>query len=119
MTRWFGVSSQAADGSLGQVAVACAVPVVLYAYVNYAKFGTLFGNPYEKQDFLTKLAVRRAALAATGNRLLGLEYVPTNLLEYLRPDGLGFRDTFPWVTFAPKHSLHGLAFDISDAGDEG
>jgi len=116
MTRWFGVSSQAADGSLGQVAVACAVPVVLYAYVNYAKFGTLFGNPYEKQDILAKNSVRRAALTATGNRLYGLEYAPTNLLEYLRPDGLGFRGTFPWVTFAPKHSLHGLAFDLSDAG---
>jgi hypothetical protein len=110
--RWLGVTNESAHGALWPVAVAIAVPIAFYAYVNYAKFGTLFTVPYEKQDILAQVSPeRRAALAATGNRLFGIDYVPTNLVQYFRPDAIGFRSTFPWITFAHTYPLHGLAFD--------
>jgi hypothetical protein len=100
LARWLGVSEEAASGSTWRVALATGVPLVGYAYVNYAKFGTLFSVPIDKQDILLRLPERRAALAATGNSLFGFDYIPTNLVQYLRPDAIGFRGTFPWVTFA-------------------
>jgi hypothetical protein len=112
VTRWLGITTDTARGPFWPVAAATAVPLALYAYVNYAKFGTLISAPYQKQDILAKLSPeRKASLVATNNHLFGLQYLPTNLLEYFRPDGIGFRQTFPWVTFAAKHSLNGLAFD--------
>jgi hypothetical protein len=112
LTRWLGLSSAAAHGSIWQVAVATAMPAVAYCYVSYAKFGSVLNLSYQKQDILrARSPERRAALAATGNSLTGLEYVPSNLLQYLRPDAIGFRGTFPWLTFAPGTSRNGLAFD--------
>ena len=43
--------------------------------------------------------------------MLGLQYVTSNVLQYLRPDAIGFRWTFPWLTFASKTWRNGLAFD--------
>src|SRR5437899_2326495 len=113
LTRWLGASAEAARGSLWQVTVATAVPVASYMYVNYAKFGTLLRVPYDKQDVLYRVAhARRAALAATGNSLFGLDYVPTNLVQYFRPDAIGFRGLFPWVTFpGHPHIFGGVVFD--------
>ncbi|MFM8304817.1 MAG: hypothetical protein ACKOA9_11060, partial [Actinomycetota bacterium] len=87
--------------------------VLLYVAVNYAKFGTLLSAPLEKQDVLARISPRRrAALAATGNSLFGFEYIPTNLVQYLRPDGIGFRITFPWITFSrPPHIFGGAVYD--------
>jgi len=113
LTRWLGASAEAARGSLWQVALATAVPLASYMYVNYAKFGSLLGVPIEKQDVLYALApTRRAALAATGNSLFGVDYVPTNLVQYFRPDAIGFRSLFPWVTFGGRpHVFGGVVFD--------
>jgi hypothetical protein len=85
----------------------------LYAYVNYAKFGTLISVPIQKQDILAKLSPqRRSVLASTGNSLFGLDYLPTNLLQYFRPDAIGFRHTFPWVTFGHRPFVFGgVVFD--------
>jgi hypothetical protein len=112
LTRWLGVPSDTARGSIWHVIVATAVPLVAYGYVSYAKFGSVLNLSYQKQDILRSLSPeRRAALRATGNSLTGLEYVGSNLLQYLRPDAIGFRETFPWLTFAPGTSRNGLAFD--------
>jgi hypothetical protein len=84
---------------------------MLYAYVNYSKFGTLFGLPLDKQDLLLRRPERRASLAAS-NQLFSLDYAPTNLLQYLRPDAIGFDRMFPWVTFsAPPRVIGGVTFD--------
>jgi hypothetical protein len=112
LTRWLGVSDDAAHGSIWGIAVATVAPIAAYCYVSYAKFGTVLNLAYQKQDVLrARSPERRAALAATGNSLTGIEYVPSNLLQYLRPDAIGFRGTFPWLTFARGTSRNGLAFD--------
>ncbi len=112
LARRLGVSPEVAQGSIWQVAVAVAVPVALYAYVNYAKFGSFFGVPIDKQDIQLRRPERRAVLANTGNSLFGLDYLPTNLVQYLRPDAIGFRHTFPWVTFSKAPDIFGgVVFD--------
>jgi hypothetical protein len=112
LTRWLGVPNEAAHGSIWKAVVATVVPIAAYCYVSYAKFGTVLNLAYQKQDILRiRSPERRAALAATGNSLTGIEYVGSNLLQYLRPDAIGFRGTFPWLTFAPRTSRNGLAFD--------
>ena len=109
LARWLGVSEEFASGRVWHAAIATGVPVIGYVYVNYAKFGTLFSVPIDKQDVLLRLPERRAALAATGNSLFGLDYVPTNLVQYLRPDAIGFRSTFPFVTFSAVPHVFGNA----------
>jgi hypothetical protein len=113
LARWLGVSDTVASRAIWPVAVAFAAPVVLYAYVNYSKFGSLFGLPSDKQDILLNAAARRAALAAS-NQLFSLKYAPTNLLQYLRPDGIAFDRLFPWVTFSTPHIIGNTPYDNID-----
>jgi len=89
------------------------VPVVLYAAVNVAKFGSVAGTPpYDLQDRLVALPTRQAALAANHGSLFGVRYAPTILLDYLRPDGLRLDRLFPWVTFPPPaHVVGGAVFE--------
>jgi hypothetical protein len=95
----------------GQVAVATAVPVVLYAYVNYSKFGSLYRLPLEKQDIIAASPVAKAAFAANDGSITGLTYAPTNLLQYFRPEAIGFDRLFPWVTFSrPPRVIGGARF---------
>lgn len=102
--RWrraLGLDRGDGNWSLGALAVAAAVPVAVYAYVNYAKFGTLFGTPpVAKQDLIARSASRQAALAANDGSLFGVQYAPTTLLQYFRPDAIGFDRLFPWVTYS-------------------
>ncbi|MGE0796011.1 MAG: ArnT family glycosyltransferase [Acidimicrobiia bacterium] len=95
---------------LGLLAAAVVVPVLLYGAVNQAKFGEPFGlPPYEKQDLLADWPTRGPALEANGGSLFGPGYAPTILLQYLRPDGIGFDRLFPWVTFSRPPTVVGDA----------
>jgi hypothetical protein len=100
---WAALRDRRADrgvdwGVLLDVGAALAVPVVLYGYVNAAKFGTvLAAPPYEKQDFLLEWPPRIVAMAANDGSLFGWQYAPTILLAYLRPDGVLLDRLFPWV----------------------
>jgi hypothetical protein len=112
LARWLGVSDAAANQAPWPVAVALAIPVVLYAYVNHSKFGTAFGIPYDKQDLILAAGPARRAVLANHGSLFGLRYAPTNLLQYLRPDAIGLERLFPWITFsAPAHIVGGVPYD--------
>jgi hypothetical protein len=86
--RWFG-----------WLVLACAVPVGAYVYVNMAKFGSPFGLPFDRQFVALASPEQRATLRANGGSLFGLQFVPTNLLIYLRPDGFDLTRLWPWVRF--------------------
>ena len=112
LARWLGVSDARANQAPWPVAVALATPVVLYAYVNHSKFGTLFGIPYDKQDLILAASPARRAVLANHGSLVGLRYAPTNLLQYLRPDAIGLDRLFPWITFSARpHIIGGVPFD--------
>lgn len=96
------------DPRLWPLALAAALPLVSYAAVNYAKFRTFFGAPPVKlQDLILRQPQRAAALAANNGSLFGLKYAPTNLLHYLRPDGLVLERLFPWVDDAESPTIIG------------
>jgi hypothetical protein len=87
---------------------ACAVPIVLYAYVNQVKFGSLFSTPpVQYQDLLIDWPPRVAAMAANGGKLTGIKYAPTTLYHFFRPDGVAFDRLFPWVLPLVPHKVFG------------
>ncbi len=111
LARWCGVPRTVVDRPLLPSLVALVVPVGLYAYVNYEKFGSLFGLPIAKQDLLLDRPARQAALEESAT-LFSPKFAPTNLLQYLRPDAIGFDSLFPWVTFSrPLTNVGAIPFD--------
>jgi hypothetical protein len=90
-----------------------AVPLAAGFAVNWLKFGVPFGLPVTHQVWTSVNAYRRRFLAANHNSEVGPEFIPSNLLAYLRPDGLRFTATFPFITLpaAPAKALFGVLFD--------
>ena len=95
------------------VLVAGLVPVLIGCAVNYSKFGVLFGVSNFDQVWTHVNAYRRQFLAANHDAEEGTIFVPTNLLAYLRPDGLRLTSVFPFVTLpaSPPTALAGVLFD--------
>jgi len=89
------------------------VPLVVGCAVNYSKFGVLFGVSNFEQVWTHINAYRRKFLAANHNAEEGTIFVPTNLLAYLRPDGLRLTSVFPFITLpsGPPTALSGVLFD--------
>ncbi len=114
--RWFGLPDDARGLAMAiPLGIAVAVPIVLYAGVNFAKFGTLFSLPLDQQYFSQINAARRAALAANGGSLFGAKFLPTTLVQFLRPDALRVDGLFPWIAFPPRaHVFGGATFDTLD-----
>ena len=76
----------ASGGSVRGPLGAAAVPFLLYACVNLVRFGVPLSTPFDRQVLNEFSADRRAALADNGGTLFGLKFVPTALVQYLRPD---------------------------------
>jgi hypothetical protein len=96
-------------------AVAAGVPVVLYGAVNMLRFGTPFSVPFDAQVLNDFSAARRAALADNGDTLFGLKFVPTALLQYLRPDTVSPRALAPWISWDGRARVIGdVTFDTVD-----
>jgi hypothetical protein len=91
---------------------AMTVPLALYACINYAKFGTLFSVPFERQLSNQSSSFSQNLLAANGGTRFNLELVPTSLVQYFRPDQISFRWLFPWVAYGTQ------ADDIGDVVTE-
>jgi hypothetical protein len=87
--------------------------VVSYALVNELKFHTIFTVPLE-HHIVIRTQPARLALVRAG--AIAPRYVPTNLIQYLRPDTLHFTGSFPWVDFRmPRYAailnIGGVRFD--------
>ncbi|MET0627254.1 MAG: hypothetical protein ABW033_02200 [Acidimicrobiia bacterium] len=96
--------------------LAVVLPVVAYAGLNFAKFGTLFSIPFAGQRFTVVDPGRQAMLRDNGGTLFGLQFTPTTILHYLRPDGLALTKTFPFVDFpaVPGRVIGDVTFDLVD-----
>jgi hypothetical protein len=105
---WIGIPDAATSPTFG-VALAVSVVVALgaYAAVNDMKFGSLFTVPFTAQVFARQDPTLRRALAANGGSLLGLKFVPTALVQYLRPDALRFTRVYPFAAFPPLATVIG------------
>ena len=94
---------------------AAAVPFLLYACVNLVRFGVPLSTPFDRQVLNEFSADRRAALADNGGTLFGLKFVPTALVQYLRPDTIEPRALLPWLSWAAPADLIGdVTFDTVD-----
>lgn len=111
LTGWDPARSTTAPvASLGIIVVGVLAAVVLYAGVNHARFGSLFGVPLDAQVLVADDPDRRAALDANDGSLFGPQYVPSVLAQVLRPDALGVRPEFPYLSFpAERPSVIGDA----------
>ncbi len=92
---------------------AAAVPLALSAAINIAKFDRPFGIPLERQVASRVSAQRQAALAANPDGLFGAKFVPTTLLQAVRPDAIGTLRGFPFVGLParPAHVFGDVRFD--------
>ena len=94
------------------LAAAVLVPLVLYVALNEVKFGTPFSLPFDRQVVTVFSPGHRAVLKANGGTLVGSQFIPTNLLQYFRPDAIRFSGSFPWVAFpGPAQVLGSVRFD--------
>jgi hypothetical protein len=94
---------------------AAAVPVAAYALVNVMRFGTPFQVPFDRQILNDFSASRRAALAANHDTLFGLKFLPSGLLQYLRPDTVTPRALAPWLSWNGRADVIGdVTFDTVD-----
>ncbi len=91
----------------GALAVACTIPLLIYFYTNWSKFGTLFVFPTGQQLMSTINPRRRDFLAKSGGSYFGIQFIPTTLWAYLRPNGIGLTSLFPWVTFPGTPAVFG------------
>jgi hypothetical protein len=96
-------------------ALAVAIPIGVYAAINFARFGSAFHVPLRDQVFARLDPQMQAALAANDGTLFGLRFLPTTLLQYLRPDAIRPWRLFPFLTFRrPIDVLGGATFHSLD-----
>ena len=99
----------AAPGRAWQLLGSVALPVVSYAFVNWARFGTLFSIPFDRQLSTLHDASLRHIVRANGGTMFELRALPTTVVQYFRPDGLRVRFPFPLLP-EPGHAYGGAKF---------
>jgi hypothetical protein len=92
------------------------VPAAILAVVNLVKFGHVLGFSESEQLWTHIDAHRQAFLAANHNDPFGAQFLPSTLLAYFRPDGIGFSSLFPFITLPTSHAsiVGNVAFDETD-----
>jgi hypothetical protein len=107
-TRWLGLGDESSNrGYVLPLAIAIAIPIVLYMYVNYAKFGHPWNLPITRQYGTFTDPIAQSVYDHNAGQLFSFKFAPTNLLAILRPDALGLDRLFPWVTFPSRATLVG------------
>lgn len=102
-------STRAPLAAAGVLAALALASVVLYAGVNHARFGSLFGVPLDKQVLVATDPTRTEALDANDGSLFDLQYVPSVLVQIVRPDAVGVQGQFPFLTFPDRPAVLGDA----------
>ncbi|MFL6205374.1 MAG: hypothetical protein ACJ739_08470 [Acidimicrobiales bacterium] len=102
--RW---SMPAQAAGLQPSAAGCAV--------TNAKFGSVLSLPMGAQTYPELPQHRLLFLEANHGRSFSLDFLPSTLLAYLRPDGLDLSSRFPYLTMpsGPPKVLGGAVFDMT------
>jgi len=79
-----------------------AIPIVVYASINFARFNSAFSIPWNHYVEYGYNAQFRIALNQNNGSFFGTKFLPTTVLQYLRPDAISLSPLFPWLTF-PAH----------------
>ena len=86
------------DLILGAATMVSAVVMVI---PNWLRFHRIYGLPMDAHRITQVEEYRREMLAYAGNDYTDLRYLPSNVLAYLRPDGISVSSRFPFVN-APR-----------------
>ena len=81
--------------------VAGVIPIVAHAAVNWARFRSLFGVPGGRQLLSLQDPERAEWFAGNNESFFSLRFLPTTLVQYLRPDALAFERLVPGIRFGP------------------
>jgi hypothetical protein len=73
-------------------------PIAIGMAVNWAKFRHPYLFPIDQQVFTGLNQHRRDAIAANGGDLFSPNMIGSTVVNYLRPDGIRFTSTFPFLT---------------------
>jgi hypothetical protein len=97
----------------GLLVGAALLPLVAGCAVTWMRFGAPFSQPLDAQVFSQHDPHRKLFLTANENRVFGLDFAPSTLLAYLRPDGLHIGAAYPFITLPPEppRVLGGAVFD--------
>ena len=93
--------------------VAAVVPMALYCIVNEARFANPIVFPTDRQRMSQINPQRMNFLSHSGGSYFGLQFIPTTLLQYFRPDALTFERIAPFIDF-PRHG-HVVGDAVFDA----
>ncbi len=77
------------------------LPVIAHVAVNFAKFGTLTSIPGDRQLLSLTDPARAAWFAGNNGSFFSYRFLPTTLVQYLRPDGIRFERLVPGIRFGP------------------
>ena len=78
--------------------------VLLSVALNVAKFSTLFDLPAGRQLLSLQNPARAAWFAGNNGSFFSPRFLPTTVVQYLRPDALRFERLVPFVRFGPAAS---------------
>lgn len=94
---------RAARLSIGVLA-GTALGATAHLLLSYAKLGAFVEMPWQQQQLSTVDTTRSAWLAGNGDSFFSIRFLPTTLLQYLRPDAVRFERLVPFVRFGPLAS---------------
>ncbi len=77
------------------------LPIAAHVAVNFAKFGTLTSIPGDRQLLSLTDPDRAAWFAGNNGSFFSYRFLPTTLVQYLRPDGIRFERLVPGIRFGP------------------
>ncbi len=97
LLRAFGPAERVGSRIVALLVAVVLVPVGVSAAINQAKFDQPFGIPLDRQVYSSLDPNRKAVLAANDGSLFGAKYVPTTLLQAVRPDAIGATRAFPFI----------------------
>ena len=81
--------------------------VLLNVAVNLAKFGTLLDLPADRQLLSLQNPARAAWFAGNNGSFFSIRFLPTTVVQYLRPDALRVERLVPFVRFGPAATEFG------------
>lgn len=100
-----------------------SIPVLIAAFsalavgcaVTWAKFGAPFAWPMQAQVYTRLSPNRRAFLRANDGQISGAQFLASNLLAYLRPDGLRIGPLYPFFTLpaTPPTPVGNVVMDMT------
>jgi hypothetical protein len=91
----------------GLAVIGGLLPIVSHAAINFVKFGVLLSVPGDKQLLSLQRPERAAFFESTGGSFFALDFVPTTLVQYLRPDAIRFERLVPFIRFGPPAENRG------------